>query len=499
MSTKYTALLTQVGADRLANAIALGKQLEIARMGVGDGGGVLPTPDATQTKLINEKRRAALNSLSIDPANANQIIAEQVIPENEGGFWLREIGLYDADDNLIAVANCPETYKPQMQEGSGRVQTVRMILAVSQTQAVSLNIDPAVVLATRKSVDDKAIEVKTYADELMAKHLVDANPHKQYAPLASPALTGTPTAPTAALGTSTTQLATTALVRTSQGGYAGYQFLSSSTTLTASHANKLLTLGNGVTATLPDPSTLPAGTVFELISAGGTAALGLTEGSTVVNTPIKPLTFPLSLLLNERIRFVSTGANTTWICENYITQNSVPFTGQITVTGDGQQILLQQSTKAPSSGSYIKGLNSDGVFLWTVGHNEANDWLELVGKGNSRIVLADSGDITIAPGAGKTTKITSTVTLTAPAAGDNSNSAITSGWFAAEIAGIPLPWPQAAVPTGWLKCNGQAFDKNLYPRLAQVYPSGVLPDLRGEFIRGWDDGRGVDSWTNYRE
>ncbi|MEI7376142.1 phage tail protein [Dickeya chrysanthemi] len=157
MSTKYTALLTQVGADRLANAIALGKQLEIARMGVGDGGGVLPTPDATQTKLINEKRRAALNSLSIDPANANQIIAEQVIPENEGGFWLREIGLYDADDNLIAVANCPETYKPQMQEGSGRVQTVRMILAVSQTQAVSLNIDPAVVLASRQYVDDKAL------------------------------------------------------------------------------------------------------------------------------------------------------------------------------------------------------------------------------------------------------------------------------------------------------------------------------------------------------
>ncbi|MEI7064299.1 phage tail protein [Dickeya chrysanthemi] len=156
MSTKYTALLTQVGADRLANAIALGKQLEIARMGVGDGGGVLPTPDATQTKLINEKRRAALNSLSIDPANANQIIAEQVIPENEGGFWLREIGLYDADDNLIAVANCPETYKPQMQEGSGRVQTVRMIVAISQAQAVSLNIDPAVVLASRQYVDNMA-------------------------------------------------------------------------------------------------------------------------------------------------------------------------------------------------------------------------------------------------------------------------------------------------------------------------------------------------------
>ncbi|MCI4184618.1 phage tail protein [Dickeya dianthicola] len=157
MSTKYTALLTQVGAARLANAIALGKQLEITQMGVGDGGGTLPTPDATQTKLINEKRRAPLNALSIDPANANQIIAEQVIPDHDGGFWLREIGLYDADDNLVAVANCPETYKPQMQEGSGRVQTVRMILAVGQADAVSLKIDPAVVLASRQYVDNMAL------------------------------------------------------------------------------------------------------------------------------------------------------------------------------------------------------------------------------------------------------------------------------------------------------------------------------------------------------
>ncbi|MEI7188804.1 phage tail protein [Dickeya dianthicola] len=157
MSTKYIALLTQVGAARLANAVALGKQLEITQMGVGDGGGTLPTPDTTQTKLINEKRRAPLNALNIDPATPNQIIAEQVIPEDEGGFWLREIGLYDADDNLVAVANCPETYKPQMQEGSGRVQKVRMILAVGQADAVSLKIDPAVVLASRQYVDNMAL------------------------------------------------------------------------------------------------------------------------------------------------------------------------------------------------------------------------------------------------------------------------------------------------------------------------------------------------------
>lgn len=153
MTAKYYAILTTLGAAKLANAMALGTKLEITTMAVGDGGGVLPTPDASQTAIVGEQRRAPINMLSIDPANPGQIIAEQVIPENEGGFWIRTIGLYDKDGTLIAVANCPETYKPQLQEGSGRTQTIRMILIVSNTDAVTLKIDPAVVLATRQYVD----------------------------------------------------------------------------------------------------------------------------------------------------------------------------------------------------------------------------------------------------------------------------------------------------------------------------------------------------------
>ncbi|MCG3469016.1 phage tail protein, partial [Xenorhabdus bovienii] len=153
MSTKYFALLTQLGADKLANAAALGTKIEITHMAVGDGGGSLPTPDTKQTKLINEKRRAAINTLSIDPKNTNQIISEQVIPESEGGWWIREIGLFDKDGILIAVGNCAESYKPQLQEGSGRTQTIRMILIVSSTESVTLKVDPSVVLATREYVD----------------------------------------------------------------------------------------------------------------------------------------------------------------------------------------------------------------------------------------------------------------------------------------------------------------------------------------------------------
>ncbi|EQY88518.1 phage tail protein [Escherichia coli] len=158
MTVKYYAILTNQGAARLANATMLGSKLNLTQMAVGDANGVLPTPDPVQTKLINQKRIAPLNLLSVDPNNQSQIIVEQIIPENEGGFWIREIGLYDDEGVLIAVANCPETYKPQLQEGSGRTQTIRMILVVSNTEAITLKIDPSVVLATRKYVDDKISE-----------------------------------------------------------------------------------------------------------------------------------------------------------------------------------------------------------------------------------------------------------------------------------------------------------------------------------------------------
>lgn len=244
MTAKYFAILTNQGAARLANAAALGTRLNLTQMAVGDANGVLPTPDPAQTKLINQKRIAPLNLLTIDPANASQIIAEQIIPENEGGFWIREIGLYDDAGVLIAVANCPETYKPQLQEGSGRTQTIRMMLIVSSTSAITLKIDPSVVLATRQYVDDKIIEVKDYADDLMKKHVEAANPHKQYllianalkeiadaglsenalrnlgvlelisklAPLDSPSLTGTPTVPTAEQSEVDFRVANTAFV-----------------------------------------------------------------------------------------------------------------------------------------------------------------------------------------------------------------------------------------------------------------------------------------------
>lgn len=170
MAAKFFALLTNQGAAKLSNMAALGEKLEITSLAVGDGGGISPTPNQAQTKLVNEVRRAQLNSLSVDEKNNSQIIAEQIIPESVGGWWIREIGLFDADGILIAVANCPETYKATTEEGSGRTQVIRMMLTVSSTDAVTLKVDPSIVLATRQYVDNAVIEVKNYADGLMRSH-----------------------------------------------------------------------------------------------------------------------------------------------------------------------------------------------------------------------------------------------------------------------------------------------------------------------------------------
>ncbi|EZC29452.1 tail protein [Escherichia coli O157:H7 str. K4405] len=345
MTVKYYAILTNQGAARLANATMLGSKLNLTQMAVGDANGVLPTPDPAQTKLINQKRIAPLNLLSVDPNNQSQIIAEQIIPENEGGFWIREIGLYDDEGVLIAVANCPETYKPQLQEGSGRTQTIRMILVVTNTEAITLKIDPSVVLATRKYVDDKVLELKLYVDDQMRNHIAAQDPHTQYAQKHNPTFTGEPKAPTPAAGNNTTRIATTEFVQTA-----------------------ITALINGA------PDTLDT----------------LKEIAAAIN-------------------------------------NDPKFSTTINNALSGKQPLDETLTHL--SGKDVAGL------------------LAYLGLGEG----------------------------------------------SALPVGVPVPWPSATPPTGWLKCNGAAFSAEEYPELAKVYPTNKLPDLRGEFIRGWDDGRGVDN------
>ncbi|KTC26420.1 hypothetical protein AO239_07410 [Pseudomonas sp. ICMP 19500] len=163
-NSQFFAILTAVGEAKQANADALGIPWKLTELGVGDANGTDPIPDRTQKKLINERRRRQLNKLSIDPANPNILIAEQIIPADEGGWWIREIGLYDADGDLVAVANCAPSYKPLMSQGSGRTQVVRVNFIVSSAANVVLLIDPAVVLATRKFVTDSITDAVNQQD-----------------------------------------------------------------------------------------------------------------------------------------------------------------------------------------------------------------------------------------------------------------------------------------------------------------------------------------------
>ncbi len=419
MSTKFYTLLTDIGAAKLASAAALGVPLKITHMAVGDGGGTLPTPDAKQTALVNEKRRAALNMLYIDPQNSSQIIAEQVIPENEGGWWIREVGLFDESGALIAVGNCPESYKPQLAEGSGRTQTVRMVLITSSTDNITLKIDPAVVLATRKYVDDKALELKVYVDDLMAKHLAAPDPHSQYAPKESPTFTGTPKAPTPAAGNNTTQVATTAFVQAA-----------------------LTALINGAPATLD--------TLKEIAVAINNDP----KFSTTINNALA-LKAPLSSPALTGTPTAPTAAQ------------SVNNT-QIATTAFVKSAIAGMVGSAPAAldtlNELAAALGNDPNFATTMLN-------ALAGKQPLDNTLTNLSGKDVAG------------LLTYLGLGEGS----------ALPVGVPVPWPSVTPPTGWLKCNGAAFSAEEYPELAKVYPTNKLPDLRGEFIRGWDDGRGIDS------
>ncbi|WP_183057810.1 phage tail protein [Salmonella enterica] len=159
MSTKFKTVITTAGAAKLAAAtMPGGKKINLNVMAVGDGGGKLPDPDAGQTQLVNEVWRHTLNKISQDNRYSNYIVAELVIPPEVGGFWMRELGLYDDEGTLIAVANMAESYKPELAEGSGRAQTCRMVIIVSSVESVALSIDSTMVVATQDYVDDRLAE-----------------------------------------------------------------------------------------------------------------------------------------------------------------------------------------------------------------------------------------------------------------------------------------------------------------------------------------------------
>ncbi|EAW1261767.1 phage tail protein [Salmonella enterica] len=170
MTKKFFSVVTTAGLKKIT-AATTGKKMTLTQMSVGDGGGKEVTPDPAQHALVGEKYRADLNQLYIDPGNSNQIIAEILIPESTGGFWIREAGVFDADGVLIAVCNMPEAYKPVIEEGAGRIQTIRIAILISDTSNISLSIDGTTITATRDYVDNAVkpfLKIKENLSEIAA-------------------------------------------------------------------------------------------------------------------------------------------------------------------------------------------------------------------------------------------------------------------------------------------------------------------------------------------
>lgn len=161
MASQYFTILTDYGTRAIAHALSQGQPLQLAKFAVGDGNGQAVTPTASATALVHQTHIAPVSAVSLDPRNNKQVIVELTIPENVGGFYIREMGVFDAQNKLIAYANCPESFKPTESSGSGKVQVLRMILKVESSSAVTLSIDNSVIFVTRQQMAPKTITATT--------------------------------------------------------------------------------------------------------------------------------------------------------------------------------------------------------------------------------------------------------------------------------------------------------------------------------------------------
>ena len=397
-TSQFYAILTKVGAAKQANADALGIPWKITQMAVGDAnrGGVdnppLPMPDASWTSLLNEWRRAPLNQLKVDERDSAVIVAEQVIPAEIGGRWIREVGLYDADGDLVAVANCAPTYKPLLSQGSGRTQVVRMNLVVSSSSNVVLKIDPSVVLATREWVTEELARQDF-------KHSVLA------ATTAAITLSGLQTVDGVALTAGARVLVKNQAAAKDNGLY--------------------LVVAGGAWTRCPDADT----------SAKVTPGL---------------------LVLVER---GTANGDSAWqlITDAPITLGVTALAFEMAFGRSGVAAGTYRSVKVDAYGRVVAATNPT--------------------------TLAGSG-------------ITDAYTKTQVEGMIAEASAMPVGFMAA--------LPVNKIPPGWLEVDGSAKSIAAYPDLGAFLggafnngtePAGYfrLPESRGEFLRGWDHGRGIDA------
>ena len=455
MSTKFRTVITTAGAAKLAAATAPGgRRVNITTMAVGDGGGKLPVPDAGQTGLIHEVWRHALNKISQDKRNSNYIIAELVIPPEVGGFWMRELGLYDDAGTLIAVANMAESYKPALAEGSGRSQTCRMVIIVSSVASVELTIDTTTVMATQDYVDDKIAE-----HEQSRRHPDASLTAKGFTQLSS------------ATNSTTETLAATPKAVKAAYDLANGKYTAQDATIARKGLVQLSSATNSTSETLAaTPKAVKA--AYDLANGKYTAQDATTAQKGIVQlTSATNSTSETLAATPKAVKAANDNANGRVPSGRKV--NGKPLTNDVNVTSqdifNGQSIEIganQNLDNYKTPGLYHQPLNANTSAALKYPENFAGTLVVLKNAGITQIYYVYN--------------TSRSYTRSQPSTG---------GWTPwtpqdSFPVGAAIPWPSDSVPTGYAVMQGQTFDKTTYPLLAAAYPSGVLPDMRGWTIKG---------------
>ncbi|EAS8471000.1 phage tail protein [Salmonella bongori] len=431
---KFKTIITDYGKQRLIAAMSPGgTKLTLTQMAVGDGGGNPTNPDTTSTALVNEVWRAAVNSVTVDKKHPNIIIVELLIPAEVGGFWVREAGIYDEFNKLVAICSLPASEKPLLEQGSGRAQTVRMTLIVSDTSIVNITIDSTTIMATNEYVDNSLEEHEKSRNHPDAT-LTEKGFTKLYSGVASidETMAATPKAVKIAMDNASARLAKE-------------RNLADLTNIPL--ARQSLQLGNS--------ATLNVGTTQGTVAAGDDSRItgAMQKDQNGADIPNKPLfvqnigALPANGTAVAANRLASRGAlpaltGTTRGSDNGLIMGEVYNNGyptqygnilRLTGTGDGEILIGWSGVNGAPAPAYIRSHRDNADAEWS-------EWAMLY------------------------------TTLNPPPD--------------SHPVGAPIAWPSDATPAGYALMQGQTFDKNVYPLLAIAYPSGVIPDMRGWTIKG---------------
>ncbi|MCV7820819.1 tail fiber protein [Escherichia coli] len=600
MSTrKFRTLITDIGLAKLAATTAPGgKPVRLTHMAVGDGNGELRQPQKNQTSLYNEVWRQSVNRVFTDPENPNRLIAELVIPPETGGFWVREIGVFDDTGTMIAVGNTAESYKPTREEGSGRAQIFRAVITVTSDAVVELVMDTTTILPTTDYIDEKIAEharSRNHPDATLTEkgftQLSSATNSTSETLAATPKavkaaydlaagkapashthpwnqITGVPSASLTAKGTvqlssatnseSETEAATPKAVKalhdmltskyTGQDATTGRKGIVQLSSATNSNSETLAATPKAVSDALSmafvKPTTSLGETDLNTLGRKEDAGDYYQQSDSGARTDRN---YPVEKAGELRIRVGAWG-----FCQHEYTSWDPPRKFIRTVTGNfngngpwsewvevtntdattGRKGIVQLSSDTNSNSETLAATPRAVKAAYDLAARKApashtHPWNQITGVPSAS--LTAKGTVQLSSATNSNSETLAATPRAVKAAYDLANSkaaaAHTHRWAQITDApvfssvarvimgkqsikdildylglgegstlpvGVPVPWPSSRPPEGWLQCNGAAFTRTKYPKLAVAYPDLRLPDLRGEFIRGWDDLRMID-------